>query len=262
MRVRVVLPPVLPAGSGEPYPVLYFLHPWGLDPTYITDKLNIHQHLWAGIHEGFLPPMVIVLPAGGKSFFINAADPPGHDWSAVIKGNDRFFQDALKQYGPYEDYVLRDVIPYVEERYPVRLDRGGRAIGGLSMGGAGAAVLGFRRPELFCAVGIHSPALFDGPPAGNGPPWIFGLSRESFADRNPADLVQELTPGVAPRVFLDTGDRDMMRAQVAHLHRQLEENQIAHQYSVVSGGHDKMYWEPRMREYLAFYARGWGRPTQ
>ena len=48
-------------------------------------------------------------------------------------------------------------------------------------GGAAAAVHAFRNPALFCAVGIHSPALFPGPPAHAGPPWIFGIDRASFA---------------------------------------------------------------------------------
>lgn len=49
----------------------------------------------------------------------------------------------------------------------------------------------------------------------------------------------------------------MMRDQVAHLHRALEANGIAHRYSVPVGGHDKTYWEPRMPKYLAFYAQDW-----
>lgn len=257
MRVRIVTPPEFDAHRTFPYPVLYFLHPWGLSPTYIIDKLKIHTHLWAGVREGRLPPMIIVLPTGYKSFFLNADDPPGHDWAALLDSNERFFQGALEQYGCYGDYLLDEVIPYVERQYPVRTDRAGRAIGGISMGGAGAAVHAFTRPEHFCAVGIHSPALFDGPPDKNGPPWIFGVTRESFAARNPANVARNLSAATQPRVFLDTGTRDMMRAQVDHLHRVLEARGIVHTYELPDGGHDKHFWEPRMRNYLAFYARDW-----
>ncbi|NDJ79201.1 MAG: esterase family protein, partial [Chloroflexi bacterium] len=132
LGVRIITPPdYTPAAA--PYPVLYFLHPWGLSPTYITDKLHIHEHLWAGISDGSLPPMVIALPVGEKSFFINAVDPPGHDWSPVLEAHEDFFRDALQQYGRFGDYLLDEVIPTVEARYHVRTDRDGRAIGGISM---------------------------------------------------------------------------------------------------------------------------------
>jgi len=257
MSVRLVLPPRYRPDPAEPYPVLYFLHPWGLSPRYITDKLHIHEHLWRGVEQGDLPPMVIVLPTGHKSFYLNAADPPGHDWAALLDANERFFENALEEYGRYGDYLLGEVIPYVEEHYPVRRDRAGRAIGGISMGGAGAAVHAFRAPEHFGALGIHSPALFSGPPENGGPPWIFGLERATFETRDPISLARNLSPQTAPRVFLDTGDRDPMRAEVEQLHRALTERGVPHVYEVLAGGHDKTYWEPRMRDYLAFYAREW-----
>ena len=257
MLVRVVLPPRYTSEPAEPYPVLYFLHPWGLSPRYITEKLRIHEHLWRGVEQGELPPMVIVLPTGHKSFYLNAADPPGYDWAALLDSNERFFENALEEYGRYGDYLLGEVIPYVEAHYPVRRDRAGCAIGGISMGGAGAAVHAFRAPERFSALGIHSPALFSGPPENGGPPWIFGVERETFEARDPISLARTLSPETAPRIFLDTGNRDPMRAEVERLHRALAERGIPHVYEVPAGGHDKTYWEPRMRRYLAFYGRAW-----
>jgi enterochelin esterase-like enzyme len=255
--VQMVMPPGYASDARKLYPVLYFLHPWGLSPRYITDKLNIHMHLWRGIADGSLPPMVIVLPTGYRSFYMNAADPPGYDWTPVIESHQEFFRDALNQYGQYGDYLLKEVIPYTEAHYRVRTDRAGRAIGGISMGGAAAAVHAFRDPSRFSAVGIHSPALFSGPPENGGPPWIFGLDRESFAMRNPADVARNLTPDSQPRIYLDTGSRDMMRGLVEQLHDVLDERGIAHHFVINAGGHDKTYWEPRMPEYLAFYAQDW-----
>ena len=256
MALKVILPPDYAPEAG-PYPVLYFLHPWGLSPRYITDKLNMHLHLWRGVVEGTLPPMVIALPTGGKSFFIDAADPPGHDWSQVVQFDSEFFRDALDQYGNYGAYLRDDVIPLVEDRYAVRSDRAGRAIGGISMGGAGAAVHAFHSPEAFGAVGIHSPALFTGPPDYGGPPWIFGVEPESIAERNPADVARRLTPERQPRIALDCAEGDPMVEQVRALHRVLVEGDIAHEYTIEPGRHDKTYWEPRMGRYLAFYARDW-----
>ena len=254
MGVRVITPPGYDPAHG-PYPVLYFLHPWGLSPRYITDKLAMHRHLWEGVRNGTLPPFVIVLPEGGKSFFINAADPPDHDWGPVVARNEVFFEDALEQYGRYGDYVRDEVFPAVEERFALRSDRAGRAIGGISMGGAGAVIQVCRAPTDFCALGMHSPALFLD--RSVVPPWIFGVDDASFAARNPSDAIGALDPERQPRIWLDTGDEDMMLDAVTHLHHALARRGLAHEYSVVPGGHNKTYWEPRMPDYLAFYARDW-----
>lgn len=256
MMVRVITP-AHDHKVGAPLPVLYFLHPWGLSPRYLLEKLRMAEHLWWGIERGALPPFVIALPEGGKSFYVNALDPPGHDWSAVVRSQPSFFAHALEQYGRYGDYLWHEVFPAVENRFEVRSDRAGRAIGGISMGGAAAAYHAFRAPEAFSAVGIHSPAVFQGPPEQGGPPWIFGLTRETFAQYNPADLARSLRPEDQPRIWLDCGDQDDLLHNVEHLHRALAEQALAHDYSICPGGHSKAYWEPRIPDYLEFYARGW-----
>ena len=99
--------------------------------------------------------MVVVLPTGEKSFFLDAADPPGHDWSQPAWMDHEFFRDALSQYGDYGTYLLEEVMPFVERNYAVRSDRAGRAIGGISMGSRRCRTC-LQRPDLFSAVGIHS----------------------------------------------------------------------------------------------------------
>ena len=254
MTVQVVTPP----DPVDGLPVLYFLHPWGLSPRYILEKLRLPEHLWAGVVRGVLAPFVVALPEGGKSFYVNALDPPGHDWSAIVESAPSFYEGALEQYGRYGDYLWGEVMPAVEDRFGVRRDRAGRAIGGISMGGAAAAYHAFRAPDAFCAVGIHSPAVFKPPPEQGGPPWIFGTTRESFAEYNPADLAAWVDPEAQPRIWLDCGDEDPLLENVQALHRALESYGLAHEYGICPGGHNKLYWEPRMPDYLAFYAREWG----
>lgn len=253
MTVRVVTPP----GARGDLPVLYFLHPWGLSPRYIVEKLRLPEHLWRGIACGALPPFMVALPEGGKSFYVNALDPPGHDWAAIVASAPSFYESALEQYGRYGDYLWGEVIPAVEDRFGARKDRAGRAIGGISMGGAAAAYHAFRAPEAFCAAGMHSPAVFKPPPEQGGPPWIFGTTRESFAEYNPADLAALLSPDAQPRIWLDCGAEDPLLENVRALHRVLDAHGLAHEYDVGPSGHNKLYWEPRMPEYLAFYAREW-----
>ena len=57
-------------------------------------------------------PLVVVMPDGGRNFYTNAKEGPA-----------------------YEDDLLHDVLGLVERTFPVKAERSGRAIGGLSMGG-------------------------------------------------------------------------------------------------------------------------------
>lgn len=108
-----------PAGyDDEPdreWPVLYLLHGWEdnsgawLDPK----KGGINTVLPADF------PGLVVMPEGAKAWFINWADPnanPGNDWG---------------------DYLLEEVVPFMERELRIAPGRGNHAIGGLSMGGFG-----------------------------------------------------------------------------------------------------------------------------
>ena len=56
---------------------------------------------------------------------------------------------------------MKDLIPHIDATYRTIADRGSRWVEGFSMGGFGAAHLGFKYPEIFGAVSIMSGALFD-----------------------------------------------------------------------------------------------------
>src|SRR5688572_8231787 len=170
MRVQVYLPPNYGERRAR-YPVIYLLHDWGADERFWSDALAlpvIADHL---INAEAVPPFVAVMPQGDKSFFINAANPHGN-FAPIVRLDPDYFAGALEGCGDYADFLLDDVMCAVEQRFSVRTDRAARVIAGAGMGGAGAAVLGFQNPDLFGAVGIHSPMLFSSD--RHGPPWIFG----------------------------------------------------------------------------------------
>ncbi len=83
--------------------------------------------------------MAVVMPDGGRGWYTNA-----------VEG------DA------YEDDLLKDVLGLVERTFPARRSRAGRAIGGLSMGGYGAAALGLKHPRA-----ARQKATLPGPPSGS-----------------------------------------------------------------------------------------------
>lgn len=128
MQYRVFLPQ---AASNRKLPVVYLLHGGG--GNGFRDWSN-DSDVARFASQG----LVLVMPEGGYSYYTNAAQRP----------QDRF-----------EDYIMIDLQADVERRFPVRKDRGGRAIVGVSMGGFGAVKLALRHPEKFAFAGALSPAI-------------------------------------------------------------------------------------------------------
>jgi S-formylglutathione hydrolase FrmB len=59
--------------------------------------------------------------------------------------------------GNFEDYVIRDVVAYVDSHYRTIAARESRGLVGHSMGGYGATRLGMKHPEVFASLYIMSP---------------------------------------------------------------------------------------------------------
>ena len=57
--------------------------------------------------------------------------------------------------GRYEDYLVDEIIPFVDATYRT-LPRGRWGVFGKSSGGYGSIMLGMRRPDVFCALADHS----------------------------------------------------------------------------------------------------------
>lgn len=254
MRVRLYLPPRY-GDFKFSYPTVYLLHRWGADERFWTDCLRLHEVADYLIGNGMLPPFVAVMPQGDKSFFINAEDKGG-DFSRITRIDPDYFAGALEGYGDYGDYLLEDVIPFIEGKFAVSPRRAFRSVGGISMGATGAGILAFSRPDLFCAVGMHSPLLFS--EAAPGPPWIFGLGDpQALAPRNPIALAAHLAPAQAPRIYLDCGLDDERLALTADLHYELEAHGLRHTYLAQPGTYEDGYWAEHLAEYLGFYTAEW-----
>lgn len=132
LSVRVLLPVGWQHGPDR-FPVVYLLHGAGGRADSWTEKtLN-----WPTSLEEFSidKEVVFVMPDGGTE------EAPG------------FYTDWYNQgrFGPpeWETHFFSQLVPWVEERFPVRTDRNGRVVGGVSMGGFGAMSYAARHPDLF-----------------------------------------------------------------------------------------------------------------
>jgi S-formylglutathione hydrolase FrmB len=137
----VYLPPGYdPKGS---YPLLIWFH------SYTTDEREFSEHVVPvidrAIAAGELPPLVIAAPDGSLH----------GDHHFVALGS--WFVNSSR--GRFEDYVIEDVLGFMEKNYAVCRDRSGRALAGFSMGGHAAFNLGMKHRDKFKVVAGVSPAL-------------------------------------------------------------------------------------------------------
>jgi enterochelin esterase family protein len=69
-------------------------------------------------------------------------------------GSSQYLNSSI---GNYEDYLINEIIPFVDERYPTN---GQRAVLGHSSGGYGAIVQAMRHPEVFHVVACHAGDMY------------------------------------------------------------------------------------------------------
>jgi S-formylglutathione hydrolase len=143
--VAVYLPPSY-ASTANRYPVVYVLPGYNtgveafLDGTY--QGFSLRESLDRHIADGAIVDMIVVVVNGrnflGGSFFANSP----------VTGN-------------WEDFLVNDVVGYVDRNYRTRAVPEMRGLAGHSTGGNAALNVAMRHPDVFCAVYSMSPGLFD-----------------------------------------------------------------------------------------------------
>ncbi len=213
---QVYLPPCY-GQDGRLFPALYLFH-GNIHDERTWDQLGVDEAAEAGIQAGTVPPLVIVMPDGGRTANMTSGGP-----------------------GSFETLVLQELIPFAEATYCLWPEPAGRAVGGLSRGGYWALEIAFRHAELFGAVGGHSAALLDTVAGPDLNPQYTGLSRDL------GDL----------RIYLDVGAEDYVRTNVERLHEDMAAASVPHTWQINPGGHDEAYWSAHVADYLAWYGAPW-----
>ena len=97
---------------------------------------NVPERLDRLIGTGAMGPVIVAFP----------------DCYSRLGGNQYINSAAI---GPYEDYLTREVVPFVERHFGCGGD-GRRAVFGKSSGGYGPIIHGLRRPDVWAAFACHS----------------------------------------------------------------------------------------------------------
>ncbi|MGK9126390.1 alpha/beta hydrolase-fold protein [Olivibacter sp. SA151] len=208
-KALVYTPPGFSAN--KKYPVLYLLHGIGGDEKewFVNGQPHIIlDNLYA---EGKIEPMLVVLPNGRAM----------EDDRAI--GNV-FDSVKVQAFARFEQDLLQDLIPFIEQNYPVYTDREHRALAGLSMGGGQSLNFGLGNLESFA--------------------WIGGFSSAPNT-KTPEELVPDAAYAKSKLklLWISCGDEDRLITFSRRLHDYLKKHQVPHIYYVESGGHDFNVWK-------------------
>lgn len=213
----IYLPPDYDTAAGRRYPVVYWLH--GLGGNQRAGGKFVAE-LNAAIEAGKAPPMIAVLVNGLR---------------------DKFYCDSPDGKWPLESAIVKELIPHVDRTYRTMARRESRAVEGFSMGGYGAAHLGFKYPELFGIVGIMSGALLDTErmSAQNTPIFqnSFHGDKEFMRANDPFTIVRKNADAIRGRtaVRIAVGGEDALQVRDRAFHELLNELKVEHEFEVVPG---------------------------
>lgn len=250
VQYSLFLPEGYEAGSRK-YPVLYLLHGFGDDETGWTQMGDVETIASQAMASGQVPPMIIVMPDAGKSWYVNSAD-----------GKNR-----------YEDFFVNELIPHIDSSYRTRTSKQFRAIAGLSMGGYGTLLLASKHTELFSAAAPLSAAVFTDAEVVAMPEadWkrrftnVYPMQQKGKErlskdwNQNSIFKILETTSPDAlksVRFYVDCGDDDHLIKGNMSLHAAMLDRNISHQFRVRDGGHTWIYWRTALPEVLNFVSQG------
>ncbi len=196
------------------YPVLYLLHGIGGNEREEWAKGGVANVVLDNLIAGKkIEPMIVVLPNGNAT--TNTAD------GGFGRGGAGGFGGWGK---PFEDDLIKDIIPFIESHYSVKADREGRALAGLSMGGGQSLNIGLANLDTFAWVGGFSSAPNTKPAA------------ELVPDPEKATKQLKL-------LYISCGNKDGLIRISQGVHAYLKEKNVPHIWHVDEHAHDFQHWK-------------------
>ncbi|AUX40686.1 hypothetical protein SOCE26_020870 [Sorangium cellulosum] len=225
-NVRVYLPSE--GAQGEPAPVLFLFDGQNVfhdDPSY-SGGWHLHHAVRDLVERGLAAPVLVGIDHGGSERLTELSPFPA--------------EGSEGRLGDFLDWITSEIVPAVRERFAVRRDPDGTAIGGSSMGGLAALYAHFRRPDVFGAALCMSPSLW-------------------FAEGKIFDFVASQPVPASSRLYIDAGaqeDNGSVLRDAARLVEHLRERGYGDQSLLFcpdeAGTHSEDAWRRRAPGALQF----------
>jgi enterochelin esterase-like enzyme len=239
-QIGVYLPPGY--GAGHRYPTLYLIHGLGWNNREWTQIRHADIVIDNLIADGKVPPMVMIFPNGDSTMTLAdieangsgprmnpknaqhpAGDPAGGGAGTNAARGGRQGMNMEPWLTPFENDLIRDIIPFVDSHYSVYSDRNHRALAGLSMGGGQALNIGIVHPETFAYVG--------------------GFSAAPDTKRPPELVPNPEGPKKLELLWVACGSKDGLLRVSQGVHAYLKEKGVPHVWNVDGNAHDTAEWQ-------------------
>jgi putative tributyrin esterase len=238
-RTMLVMLPLDYDTSVSRYPTLYLLHGHDADITDWARGTNLSAY--ATRHH-----LIIVTPDASRSWYVNSVANPK---------------------ARFDDFIVKDVIGYVDEHFRTIPEPFARAIAGVSMGGFGAMFLGLEHHEMFAAIGSFSGALSaahqEPPPLAANATEVERKDRQQYEDlvgkfgskeqkdRDPFELAAKIPVEEVPMLFVVCGGEDGNAGDTHAFLALLAKRRIPYEYREISPReHDWRIWNEEIPVFL------------
>ena len=208
----------------HPYPVLYLLHGYCNDYSSWERYTSIERYAEE-------QQIAVVTFSAENNFYV--------DTSNFIKSN---FNTCPN----YEALLVYELPEFVESMFPISNSAEDRYIAGLSMGGYGAMINGFKNPDRYKAVGAFSPACT--------------IKRQNFKNYNKkAYLNNSYEPlqlllnnkSIMPYFYISYGSEDFLREEIENFIKNMDENNIKYNLDFMEAyGHEWEFWDIQVRKFI------------
>jgi enterochelin esterase-like enzyme len=217
------------------YPVVYLLAGMRGSPSSYWGGLHFATVADQLIASGQMPPFIAAIPAAGP-----IVHPDTGEWAGI-----------------WEDYLVRNVVPWIDSHLATIPTPAGRALEGLCAGGFGAVDIGLRHPGLFDTLGswegYFAPVFRDGP--------FVNATTLDLAAHNPSVLVRNdagtlRASGV--RFYISAGGNHgaVLRAWSLQFASELERLHLSHELWLLPATERGHFWAATMPSALLYAGSG------
>ncbi|MGO4104441.1 alpha/beta hydrolase-fold protein [Leifsonia sp. YAF41] len=251
----VYLPAGYDANAATTYPSLYLLHGRGDTQAAWQQEAGALDEL---IASGAIPPMIVVMPdapwSNGGSYYVDS------EYTGTGSGTT----PGVK----VETAFTTDLVGYIDANYRTLADRAARAVGGYSMGGAGALRYATVHQDLFSAGLVLSPAVYAPSTPVDSSTREFGAygvgsalyDEARYQALNYPASFAALNPALPVHLFIGVGDDEYANPkpedaihdldyEAATLYNQAKRVPgVSAELRVYDGGHEWGVWDAGFRE--------------
>jgi enterochelin esterase-like enzyme len=221
------------------YPVIYLLHGMRGSPSSYVSGLDFAAVADGLISSGAATPFLAVIPVAGP-----VVNPDSGEWAGI-----------------WEDYLVSDVVPWVDSHLPTIASPAGRALEGFCAGGYGAVDIGLRNPGLFGTLGswegYFAPVFNDGP--------FVQATAADLAAHNPTLLLRREAPqlrSAGVRFYISVGGNhgQVLAAWSLQFAHELNTLGLSHQLWRLPASQAGHFWSATMPSALTYAAEAFTNP--